>query len=230
MLAAVLDTIGATMSIEELARPRPKAGEVLVAVAACGVCHTDLHVMKGEVAFPAPCVLGHEVSGTVAELGPAVAGLTIGQRVACSFIMPCGTCRHCVRGREDVCEKFFAYNRLAGTLYDGTSRLARPDGSPIAMYSMGGLAQFAVVPATAVFPLPDRGADMLKRDLKAAGIRPVRREGEKGARWQLVDFVDFVVHVFHEEERVYYSLERLWRDCPVIPLGAPGQTQARTAS
>jgi len=74
--------------------------------------------------------------------------------VVCSFIMPCGVCNHCVRGRDDLCETFFAMNRLKGTLYDGESRLYRPDGSPLAMYSMGGLAEYAVVPATDVFPAP----------------------------------------------------------------------------
>jgi S-(hydroxymethyl)glutathione dehydrogenase/alcohol dehydrogenase len=69
--------------------------------------------------------------------------------------MPCGSCAHCANGRDDLCENFFGMNRLRGTLYDGTSRLRRADGSPIAMYSMAGLAEYSVVPATDVFPLPD---------------------------------------------------------------------------
>src|SRR5919198_4252073 len=77
-----------------------------------------------------------------------------GDPVVCSFIMPCGICHHCVRGRDDLCDTFFAMNRLKGTLYDGESRLRRADGSPLAMYSMGGLAEYAVVPATDVFPAP----------------------------------------------------------------------------
>jgi ribosome-associated protein len=59
-------------------------------------------------------------------------------------------------------------------------------------------------------------ADGVVRDLKEAGVRPVRREGSSGERWQLVDFVDFVVHVFHEEEREYYRLETLWGDAPTV--------------
>ena len=155
MRAAVLTGINEGLRIEELAEPVPQAGEVLLDVAACGVCHTDLHVMKGEVAFPTPCVLGHEVAGTVAGLGPGVDTVTVGQRVACSFIMPCGTCRHCVRGHDDLCEKFFSHNRLGGVLYDGETRLHRPDGTKVWMYSMGGLADRCVVPATSVFPVPD---------------------------------------------------------------------------
>ncbi len=154
MRAAVLPEVGAGLRVEELRDPRPKTGEVLVRVRACGVCHTDLHVMKGEVKFPTPCVLGHEISGVVEEVGPGVSGLRPGQGVACSFIMPCGTCFYCVRGEEDLCERFFEYNRLRGTLYDGQTRLFRPDGTPVWMYSMAGLAQYAVVPATDVFPIP----------------------------------------------------------------------------
>lgn len=159
MRAAVLGGAGGRLAVEELADPRPQHGEVLIEVAACGVCRTDLHVLHGEVPFPTPCVLGHEVSGVVLETGAGVVGLEPGTRVVSCFIMPCGSCRHCVRGHEDLCESFFSHNRLNGTLYDGTSRLSRPDGSSVAMYSMGGLAEMAVAPATSVFALPE-GLDL----------------------------------------------------------------------
>ena len=154
MRAAIWEGVGRPLKVEEVPVPSPRAGEVLVRVRACGVCHTDLHVIKGEVAFPAPAVLGHEISGEVAALGAGVGSLEVGRSVVSSFIMPCGECHYCVRGREDLCEKFFAYNRLRGVLYDGETRLRREDGSPLYMYSMGGLAEYAVVPATDVFPLP----------------------------------------------------------------------------
>jgi S-(hydroxymethyl)glutathione dehydrogenase/alcohol dehydrogenase len=155
MKAAVLSKIGGPLVIEEIPRPRPRQGEVLVRVSACGVCHTDLHVIKGEVKFPLPAVLGHEISGTVEEVAPDVGGMKPGDRVVASFILPCGRCGFCARGRDDLCETFFAMNRLKGVLYDGESRLFRRDGSPLAMYSMGGLAEYAVVPATDVFLAPD---------------------------------------------------------------------------
>jgi succinate semialdehyde reductase (NADPH) len=155
MKAAILEAAPGGLHIEEIPIPEPRAGEVLVRVTACGVCHTDLHVMKAEVAFPMPAVMGHEISGTVAALGPGVTGPPPGTPVVCAFIMPCGTCPACGAGRDDLCDSFFAMNRLRGTLYDGTTRLHRPDGSPIAMYSMAGLAEYAVVPATDVFPLSD---------------------------------------------------------------------------
>jgi len=159
MKAAVLEKAGVPLLVENIREPKPRQGEVLVKVAACGVCHTDLHVMKGEVTFPLPAVLGHEISGTVAAVAPDVADARVGDRVIGSFIMPCGRCRHCVRGRDDLCETFFALNRLKGVLYDGETRLFREYGSPLAMYSMGGLAEYAVVPATSVFPLP-QGLDL----------------------------------------------------------------------
>lgn len=155
MKAAVLSQVGGRLTLEDIRRPSPKAGEVLVRVVACGVCHTDLHVIKGEVAFPLPCVLGHEVSGVVEEVGAGVAGFAHGAHVVCSFIMPCALCAQCLRGRDDLCQTFFAMNRGRGALYDGESRLRRADGTSLAMYSMGGLAEYSVVPATAVFGAPD---------------------------------------------------------------------------
>ena len=155
MRAAVLEAPGEPLRLESIPRPHPLVGEVLVRVHGCGVCHTDLHVMKGEVAFPTPCVLGHEIAGIVEEVGPGVTGCEPGDRVVAAFIMPCGHCRHCIRGRDELCETFFALNRLRGTLYDGTSRLRRDDGTTLAMYSMAGLAEYAVVPATDVFAVPD---------------------------------------------------------------------------
>jgi len=155
MNAAILEAPSTPMRLERIPIPEPRAGEALVRVSACGVCHTDLHVMKAEVAFPCPAVLGHEISGAVAAVGPGVDGLKPGDRVVAPFIMPCGVCPLCTAGRDDLCEKFFAMNRLKGTLYDGASRLRRADGSTIAMYSMAGLAEYSVVPVAGLFALPE---------------------------------------------------------------------------
>ena len=69
-------------------------------------------------------------------------------------------------------------------------------------------------------------ASEIEDKLIEAGAKPIRREGRTEGRWVLLDFGDLVVHVFHEEDRMYYSLERLWRDCPVIPLDLPAATAA----
>jgi len=172
MRAAVCVNPGPSHSLQvrELRRPRPKRGEVLIKVRACGACHSDLHVMDGSIPFAAGfplAVFGHEVTGSVVEFGDGAeeqllmqnAGrerqVTIGSRVVSPFIMPCGACPECVRGAEELCQTFFKYNRGKGQLYDGSTRLFTPGGEPVAMYSMGGLAEYCVVPATAVFALPD---------------------------------------------------------------------------
>jgi len=69
-------------------------------------------------------------------------------------------------------------------------------------------------------------ADEIEEQLLEAGHKRLRREGRKESRWVLLDFGDLVVHVFHEEERVYYGLERLWKDCPVVPIDLPAPTPA----
>lgn len=157
MIAAVWRGDGPELEVTELPVPEPQSGEALVRLTSCGVCHTDYHVMKAEVAFPAPAVLGHEISARIVRLGPdtTAPGLTEGVKVVGAFIMPCGRCVQCERRRDDLCVNFFAQNRLNGTLYDGSSRLHSLDGTSIAMYSMAGMAEYAVVPVTALTPLPD---------------------------------------------------------------------------
>lgn len=69
-------------------------------------------------------------------------------------------------------------------------------------------------------------AEEIEDRMQQAGAKPLRREGRAEGRWVLLDFGDIVVHVFHEEDRMYYSLERLWKDCPVIPLDLPDGSAA----
>ena len=146
------------MVIETIRTPRPKADEILVKVKACGVCHTDLHCILGEVPFPQPAVFGHEICGEVVAFGPSDRGppFPIGTKVMSPFIMPCSRCSFCSKGEEDTCETFFALNRLKGHLYDDSTRLVTEGDSPeeVAMYSFAGLAEYAIVPRTAVFALP----------------------------------------------------------------------------
>lgn len=157
MKAAVLRDPQEGLRVETIKTPRPRSREVLVKVAACGMCHSDLHVIHGKIAFPYPCVLGHEVTGEIVELGPDNdhTGLKVGQKVSGAFLMPCGQCSHCAEGRDDLCDAFFNLNRLQGKLYDGQTRLFGTNGEEIAMYSMGALAQYCVIPSTSVAVLPD---------------------------------------------------------------------------
>nr|WP_108870687.1 zinc-binding dehydrogenase [Tessaracoccus timonensis] len=162
MRAAVLRDTAKGLEVETLQTPRPRNGEVLIKVTACGLCHSDLHVISGAIAFPLPAVLGHEVTGTIVEVGPGNehSGLAVGQQVAGGFLMPCGQCDACAAGHDELCAPFFSLNRLEGKLYDGETRLATPDGEQVAMYSMGGLAEYAVVPSTSVAVAPE-GVDMV---------------------------------------------------------------------
>jgi ribosome-associated protein len=72
--------------------------------------------------------------------------------------------------------------------------------------------------------------DAIEERLLALGAKPVRREGEREGRWVLLDYVDIVVHVQHSEERTYYALERLWKDCPTVPLPAAAVPPADRAA
>ncbi|WP_087874523.1 zinc-binding dehydrogenase [Arthrobacter globiformis] len=157
MNAAVWGGEGTRLSVESIPTPEPQKDEALVKIAACGVCHSDLHVMKGEVAFPLPAVLGHEISGTIVAIGEGTLRpeRAVGDRVVGAFIMPCTKCDSCAKGRDDLCEQFFKENRLRGNLLDGSSRLRRSDNSRLSMYSMAGMAEYAVVPLSALALVTD---------------------------------------------------------------------------
>ena len=157
MQAAVFTGPGEPLKITTLLTPEPAPDEVLVKVAACGLCHTDLHVLQGDVGFVSPAVLGHEIAGTIVAVGEHVpADLVVGARVVGAFVLPCGRCEACRRGRDDLCPSFFDNNRLRGVMHDGRTRLVTQSGDPVGMYSMGGHAEYAVVPASSVTPLAAR--------------------------------------------------------------------------
>ena len=102
MQAMVLRAVGQPLARSELPVPRPGAGEVLVRVAACAVCRTDLHVVDGELPNPKlPLIPGHEIVGHVEELGEGVDGFRIGERVGIPWLgWTCGECNFCRSGRE----------------------------------------------------------------------------------------------------------------------------------
>src|SRR5690349_15086539 len=131
----------------------PKEGEVRVRIAAAGVCHSDLHVRKGDWDVAAPLVMGHEGSGTVVEVGPGVTTPTEGDRVVLSWVPSCGRCRMCLAGYPARCE--LAANVLLpqGVLYDGTTRFHK-DGERIHHYlSVSSFAEEVVVPASGAIPI-----------------------------------------------------------------------------
>ena len=134
----------------------PKAGEVLVRVAAAGVCHSDVRLADGELGEGRwPMVLGHEGAGVVEAVGEGVAHVAPGDHVAFSFVPACGACRACRAGRPNLCEPAGAA-RLAGTLLDGTSRLSLPDGDDAAARPDDRLLRRArpSSPAASAVPIP----------------------------------------------------------------------------
>jgi propanol-preferring alcohol dehydrogenase len=111
---------GEGLRIEEVPRPEVGPGDVLVEVAACGVCHSDLHVLGGELPLVEPRTLGHEVAGTVAETGPGV-DLGVGTDVAVFGGWGCRDCEVCADGRDQLCN----LSNWLGWAVGGTDRLYR---------------------------------------------------------------------------------------------------------
>ncbi len=131
--AAVLRTTGAALpyaqsrplSIEEVELDPPGAGEVLVRIAAAGLCHSDLSVINGDRPRPLPIALGHEAAGVVQALGPEVRDLVVGDHVVMVFMPSCGHCLPCAEGRPALCEPGAAANGKGALLSDGRRLHAR---------------------------------------------------------------------------------------------------------
>ena len=151
--AAVIEQAGMPTTIETLELAEPGPGEILLRMTAAGVCHSDLHVRDGHWKRPGPIVMGHEGAGIIEAVGPGVDPSVVGRPAALSWYAPCLRCRECQRGRQWLCS---GSPSLRHAQADGTTRLSRPDGSPILAYlSIGTMATFEVVPATAVVPMPE---------------------------------------------------------------------------
>ena len=166
--AAIYKGPGQPLELSEIPMPTPGEGEVLIKVAATGVCHSDIHILDGEM-IPPPegFILGHEVSGWVVDFGPRCEnphGLSPGDPVVVSWIIPCGKCYWCARGQENYCP--YAAARMPGLV--GLN---------------GGHAEYMTVPENAVYPIP-RGLDIhaaaviscaygtAYRALREAGVSP----------------------------------------------------------
>jgi propanol-preferring alcohol dehydrogenase len=138
------------LSLRDLPTPQPGPGEILLRVRACGVCHTDLHTVEGELALPRlPVVPGHQVVGTVAEVGEGVRTFRPGDRVGVPWLYSsCGTCAFCRRGEENLCENA----QFTGLHVDG------------------GYAEYMVARADFAYPIPEHFSDAEAAPLLCAGI------------------------------------------------------------
>jgi L-iditol 2-dehydrogenase len=143
-MKALLLSAAHTLSITDVATPEAAAGEVLVRVAACGICGSDVHGFTGSTGrrIP-PLIMGHEAAGTVVATGPGVTDLAVGTRVALDSTVFCGACEYCTSGRENLC-----VDRQVLGVSCGTYR------------RHGCFAEYVSVPRRILHPLPD-GVDFV---------------------------------------------------------------------
>jgi propanol-preferring alcohol dehydrogenase len=193
MRAMQLDTPGQPLVLRVMDMPAPGAHRILIKVAACGVCRTDLHVVDGELPDAKPNVIpGHEVVGTVAAIGRRVDNFTLGERVGVAWLAwTCGACAYCLSGRENLCE------------------LARFTG-----YTMdGGYAEYIVADARFCLRIPATYADVEAAPLLCAGLigyRALRAAGE-ARRIGIYGFgaaAHIITQVARHEEREIFAFTR----------------------
>ncbi|WP_454056430.1 zinc-dependent alcohol dehydrogenase family protein [Cupriavidus sp. Marseille-Q8015] len=165
MRAMVFDGANPHLHAQERPVPQPGPGEVRVAVSACGVCRTDLHVVDGELPAPKPALIpGHEIVGRVDALGAGVTSLRVGERVGVPWLgHTCGQCRFCRDGRENLCDApaFHGYTRD------------------------GGYAEYVVADSDYCFRIPDRYGDTEAAPLLCAGLIGFRTLRMAGAARRL---------------------------------------------
>ena len=157
----MLRAVGQPLARSEIPLPHPDVGEVLLRVAACAVCRTDLHVVDGELPNPKlPLIPGHEIVGHIEELGEGVDGFRIGERVGIPWLgWTCGECNFCRSGRENLCRRA----RFTGYTIDG------------------GYAEHVAVDARFCFRIPDNYDDVSATPLLCAGLigyRSLRKAGD----------------------------------------------------
>ncbi len=161
MRAMIFDAPGKPLRLAEIPVPQPGPGQVLLRVLACGICHTDLHILDGELAQPKlPLVLGHQIVGEVVEAGPAAGKFKPGERVGVPWLGGTdGTCRYCLRGQENLCE----HPTFTGYTIDG------------------GFADYTLADERFCFPLPSSYEAVEAAPLLCAGLigyRTYRMAGE----------------------------------------------------
>jgi propanol-preferring alcohol dehydrogenase len=196
----VLRRPGEPLVAEDRAPPAPGPGQVAIAIAACGVCRTDLHVVDGELPEPRlPLVPGHEIVGRVTALGPGVTGLSAGERVGVPWLgRTCGACPYCRAGRENLC-----------------------DAPGFTGYTLdGGYAEGCVADAAYVFRLPEGPDDAALAPLLCAGLighRALRMAGEAEA---------LGLYGFGAAAHIVAQVAR-WQGRRVFAFTRPGDTAAQ---
>jgi S-(hydroxymethyl)glutathione dehydrogenase/alcohol dehydrogenase len=165
--AVVCREISQPVVVEEIEVESPRRGEVMIRLAACGVCHSDYSVTTGTIPFPPPVVLGHEGAGIVIEVGEGVTEIAIGDAVVSSFVSMCGKCRYCQTGRPQLCDQAA---KAAYTLPDGTVRTKDLQGRPLNIFSgCGVMAEVATLHTDNVVKI-DRDIPLDRAALVSCGV------------------------------------------------------------
>jgi alcohol dehydrogenase, propanol-preferring len=193
MRAMILDTPGQALRSGELPTPEAGAGQVLLRLAACAVCRTDLHIADGELRDPKlPLVLGHEIIGTVVAVGHDVERFSEGDRLGVPWLgWTCGVCPYCRSGRENLCDRA----RFTGYHIDG------------------GYAEYTVADSRFCFPIPDGYADMAAAPLLCAGLIGYRSlvaagDGERLGLYGFGAAAHIVTQVARHQGRRVFALTR----------------------
>lgn len=154
MRAAIAAGTDEVQIVDDLDVDEPQRGEALVEIDACGVCGSDLALLSGKMPFPMPMVLGHEACGRVVSLGPDTDGPAVGSRVVLWMRPPCRTCRMCVRGLSELCERSGSMSAY-GTLLDGRTSFSRAGAPVYRALGIGAFTQQVVMPVGGLVEVPD---------------------------------------------------------------------------
>jgi NDMA-dependent alcohol dehydrogenase len=165
--AAVLWELGGKWEVEEVELDPPAAGEVLVELVASGLCHSDEHLVTGDLPISFPMVGGHEGAGRVAEVGPGVHEVAVGDPVVMTFLPSCGRCSYCVRGYTALCND--GAGALLGPQLDGTYRFHARGEDVGQMCLLGTFARHTVVPVKSVVQI-DEGLPLHLAALVGCGV------------------------------------------------------------
>jgi propanol-preferring alcohol dehydrogenase len=194
MRAVLFDAPGLPLRLAEIAIPQPGPGQVLIKVHACGVCHTDLHIVDGDLSDPKlPLILGHQIVGKVVQGGQGVKRFNGGERIGVPWLGGTdGTCRYCLSERENLCDQptFTGYNRD------------------------GGFAEYCLADERYCFPLPDGFSDLEAAPLLCAGLigyRAYRMAGESVKNLGIYGFgaaAHIIAQIAKYEGRNVYAFTR----------------------
>ena len=165
--AAVLWGLGQKWEVEEVELDPPGPDEVLVRLTATGLCHSDEHLVTGDLPIPLPVVGGHEGAGTVAAVGPGVEDLVEGDSVILTFLPACGHCSYCARGMSNLCEMGAAV--MMGPQIDGTCRFHARGEDIGQMCLLGTFSEYTVVPKASLVKI-DGGTPLDKAALIGCGV------------------------------------------------------------